>query len=51
MSYKEVYERLKKSEDLFEIYEGMTGDWVSDKIEFINQHKALNSQGNEHIWG
>ena len=28
MSYKDVYERLKKSEDLFEIYENMTGDWV-----------------------
>ncbi|WP_396180286.1 hypothetical protein [Flavobacterium sp.] len=51
MSYKEVYERLKKSEDLFEIYEGMTGDWILDKIEFINQHKALNSQQDGYIWG
>ena len=47
MTYKEVYERLKESEDLFEIYDGMTGNWSLDKQEFINQHKGLNSLANE----
>lgn len=50
-AHKTAYNRLKKSEDLFEIYENMTGDWVLDREEFINQHNALNSQNNEDIWG
>lgn len=47
MSYKDVYERLKDSEDLFHIYEGMTGDWSLDRKEFVEQHKALNSLSDE----
>ena len=50
MNYRTAYNRLKKSEDLFEIYENMIGDWVLDKEEFFNQHDALNSQKDGDMW-
>jgi len=31
------------SEDLFHVYDGMTGKWAEDKDNFIEQHQALES--------
>lgn len=44
--YKRVYKVMLETEDLFHVYEGMTGVWEEDKISFIEQHKALESIAN-----
>ena len=37
---------MTDSEDLFHVYDGMTGNWNEDKDEFIKQHQALESISN-----
>jgi hypothetical protein len=37
------YTELLKTKDLFDMYEGMTGDWLTDKKGFIKQQEALES--------
>ncbi len=44
--YKQIYKIMTDSEDLFHVYDGMTGNWNEDKDEFIKQHQALESISN-----
>lgn len=46
MKFREMYNRLKESGDLYEVFEDMTGDWKEDKLSFIQQQEALESLGN-----
>ena len=41
--YKQIYKIMLDSEDLFHVYDGMTGKWIDDKDTFIEQHQALES--------
>ena len=40
---KGLYADLLKTGDLFDMYEGMTGDWKTDRNRFIKQQEALES--------
>ncbi len=40
---KILYNELKRTGDLFDMYDGMTGVWEEDKVKFKNQQEALES--------
>lgn len=44
--FKNIYKALLESEDLYHVFEGMTGVWAEDKESFIDQQKALEELGN-----
>lgn len=44
---KNLYNILLANEDLFELFEGMTGNWEEDKKTFIQTQTDLESQANE----
>lgn len=46
MRLKDLYEELLRTEDLFELYDGMTGDFQQDKNKFRQQQEALESFSN-----
>lgn len=39
--YKKIYESLMESEDLYVLFEDMTGEWDTDKHRFIELQKEL----------
>lgn len=45
-NYENLYGCLKDSEDLFMMFEGMTGNWEKDKVRFIKAQKELEKIAN-----
>lgn len=43
MKLYNLYLELLKTEDLFEMYDGMVGIWEEDRSKFKNQQEALES--------
>lgn len=41
MVAKKLYDELLRTGDLFEMFEGLVGDWKEDKKSFIKQQKDL----------
>lgn len=41
MQRKKLYNELKRTGDLFEMYSNLTGDWEEDKNSFNEQQDAL----------
>lgn len=46
MRLKDLYNELLKTGDLYDMYDGMTGDFEQDKIKFRQQQEALESFSN-----
>ena len=46
MRYKELYDELNKSGELYEVFDNMSGVWAEDKHNFIEQQLALQSLAN-----
>jgi hypothetical protein len=46
MRLQNLYKELKRTGDLYEMYDGMTGIYEDDKIKFKNQQEALESFSN-----
>jgi hypothetical protein len=44
---KKLYNVLLQNGDLFEVFDGMTGNWEEDKIYFTQVQTDLESQINE----
>jgi len=43
MSYKKLYETLLENEDLYVLFDGMTGVWEQDKKRFKEEQLKLES--------
>lgn len=43
MNLRKLYDELLSTEDLFEMYDGMSGDFEIDKKNFKKQQDALES--------
>lgn len=41
--YKHIYLEMKKTGELFEVFDNMVGNWSEDKNNFISQQNALES--------
>lgn len=46
MNYKILYKELLRTGDLYDLYDGMTGDYEQDKKKFKEQQQALESFSN-----
>ena len=44
--YRELYKQMEKSGELYEVFSDMTGDWKTDKVNFMKQQKDLESISN-----
>lgn len=45
--FKKLYHILLENGDLFDLFEGMTGNWEQDRKSFIQTQTDLESQGHE----